>query len=851
MRVDRPVDTASAARLAADAPLRQSPSADPALPAPAWRPASAPAALFFLSYVLACGVAQWLAIIPGTGISLWPPAGLFLATLIVAARPLWPAWIGLALGAELFANAVWFHNASGIAVVLNAGNALCAVTGAWLLTRNGTRPVRLETLRDVLELIVLGGLVAPVTAATVGAATLWWWEGQPFGNAWSLWWIGDVTGTLLVAPLVLVALEGWRDKALITRARLAEATALGVVLLALAVLSLDGRVPYPFIVLPPILWAAVRFQFKGAVVTLAALALLAALFTGAGRGPFAGDPASQEERHVMLQVFLLVSALSALVVAALSQQHQDALRSLQAANDRLEQRVEERTRALRQSDQRFHALADSVPVIVWVTDAAGRMEFVNREFEAFFGVTEAQVRDDGWQQVVHPDDVRGYTETAREALRAKREFQHTARVRRADGAWRYVASRGVPRRAADGRFLGLVGVSLDMTARREHEQALAEASRQKDEFLAMLAHELRNPLAPVRNAVELLRFAGRGDAGVEHARAIIERQIAHMVRLVDDLMDVARVSRGKITLERVPVHLGAVVQQAVETHRSFIDARGHRVVTTLPDDVLCVTGDFTRLAQAVGNLVNNAAKYSEHGSDIAITVARGVLDGRAVARIHVRDNGRGIDPAAMGSLFEMFYQADNTLDRAEGGLGVGLALVRRLAELHGGTVTAASAGRELGSEFVLTLPLAACSQGADSAVPPAAASPPAARRRVLVVDDNRDAADSMAALLRADGHDVLTAYDGQRAVELALHVRPSVVLLDIGLPSLDGYAACRAMRHAGLHDTLVVALTGYGQAEDLRSTADAGFDAHCVKPVDLGLVRSLLARAAPAAPATH
>jgi len=292
----------------------------------------------------------------------------------------------------------------------------------------------------------------------------------------------------------------------------------------------------------------------------------------------------------------------------------------------------------------------------------------------------------------------------------------------------------------------------------------------------------------------------------------------------------------------MPLELAGVVRQAVEMSRPLIDARRHRLTVTVPPEPIRVEGDFVRLAQIVSNLLNNAAKYTDEGGEIRLTVEKSAPDrssGQAVVR--VRDNGRGIEPAALSSLFDLFYQVDRSLARSDGGLGIGLALVKSLVEMHGGRVEAYSAGRGKGSEFAVYLPL--LREIPSSAPPrPVASSPTIHPTRILVVDDSEDSADSMASLLRLEGHEVWVAHDGNKAVEVALRERPAVVLLDIGLPGLNGYQVCRILREEGLTDTLVVAMTGYGQDEDRRRSQEARFDAHLVKPVNLSALRNLLAR---------
>jgi len=387
---------------------------------------------------------------------------------------------------------------------------------------------------------------------------------------------------------------------------------------------------------------------------------------------------------------------------------------------------------------------------------------------------------------------------------------------------------------------GRAAIAID-NARLYRE--VQDADRRKNEFLAMLAHELRNPLAPIRSAVHVLRLLGSADPQVRWAQDVIDRQVQQMVRLVDDLLDVSRITRGKITLQTEPVDLGAVVARAVETSRPLIDQREHQLTVSLPREPVRVEADATRLAQVLANLLNNAAKYTEKGGYIGLGAT--LEDGEAVVR--VRDSGMGIPAEMLSSIFDLFTQVDRALDRSQGGLGIGLTLVRRLVEMHRGTVQAFSAGPGRGSEFVVRLPAlpdarprpAACNGIVEARR--ASEGPP---HRVLVVDDNVDGAESVALLLRLFGHEVRVAHDGLAALAAVEAFRPEVVLLDIGLPGMDGLEVARTLRQQpDLKDVLLVALTGYGREEDRRRTQEAGFDVHLVKPVHANDLPPLLARA--------
>ena len=377
----------------------------------------------------------------------------------------------------------------------------------------------------------------------------------------------------------------------------------------------------------------------------------------------------------------------------------------------------------------------------------------------------------------------------------------------------------------------------NVTQRRLAEDALKEASRRKDEFLATLAHELRNPLAPLRNGLEVMKLAANDAAAVEKSRAMMERQLGQMVRLIDDLLDVSRISRGLIKLNKRRVALTAVVQQAVETSRPLIDGSEHELVIHVPPTPIFVLAEVTRLAQVFANLLNNAAKYTERRGRITLGIER---DG-AHALVRVADNGIGIAATMLPKLFEMFTQDEGAQERSQGGLGIGLSLVKRLVEMHGGAVSAHSEGPGMGSEFIVRLPIAT-GEGSDASTRSNSGSPAkATRRRILVVDDNRDAAFSLSMMLELMGNETCVAYDGLQALDVAATFRPDVVVLDIGMPKLNGYDAARRIREEPWgRDIALIALTGWGQLEDRRRSRSAGFDAHLTKPVDPAALEKLL-----------
>ena len=368
---------------------------------------------------------------------------------------------------------------------------------------------------------------------------------------------------------------------------------------------------------------------------------------------------------------------------------------------------------------------------------------------------------------------------------------------------------------------------------------LQEADRRKDEFLAMLGHEMRNPLAPIRNAMQIFRLKGANDPEIQEMAEMVERQIQQLTRLVDDLVDVSRVGECGISLRIRTVDLKSVVAQAVESSRPLIESRRHVLTVSLPSYAVEVEGDPGRLAQVVSNLLNNSAKYSEDGGHIELTLES--IRDRAV--LSVRDAGIGIEPAMLPRIFDLFLQVKPSPSRAVDGLGIGLALVRNVVELHGGSVLAASAGLGRGTELVVSLPLLGELPGGNAAAPDETRSEAnASARRILLVDDNRDATDSMATLLRLGGHDVRTAYDGQTALALARIEAPDVVICDVSMPGMGGYELAHHLREdLGLEDSLLVALSGYAQDEDRHRSQEAGFNAHLAKPVRLDNLKQLLA----------
>jgi PAS domain S-box-containing protein len=524
---------------------------------------------------------------------------------------------------------------------------------------------------------------------------------------------------------------------------------------------------------------------------------------------------------------------------------------------------------LRLSEARFRALAEASPALIWRLDPQGRIAYVNPRFQEYFG-ERVRPLGDAWRGIVHPDDAATYLAAVDAAQRDRARLQAVARLRDERGNWRWIESHALPIFGANDEYQGHVGISLDVTERKQAEEALLESDRHKNEFLAMLAHELRNPLAPIRSSLEVLKQLATMPSGLDGVPAngppgspaldprrvlaaaldTMERQVGHMVRLVDDLLDLARISRGKIALRWGRVDLESVIHQALEAVRSLSDSMGHDLEVAVPPEPVCLNGDPARLAQIVSNLLNNACKFTPRGGHVWLSVTRepsaeGSCPGIVIS---VRDDGIGMSPDQLPRMFEAFTQANSSLEHTGSGLGIGLTLVKTLVQMHGGSVEARSAGIGQGSEFLVHLPTAV-EASLPGPAPTSAAAPTRApvARRILVVDDNRDSAESLAMLLELHGHQTFRAHDGLEAIEEATKLRPDVILLDIGLPTLNGYETAKRIRERiGDSRPVLVALTGWGQDEDRRRSEEAGFDAHMVKPVDYRALEKLLAGPDPA-----
>ena len=499
-------------------------------------------------------------------------------------------------------------------------------------------------------------------------------------------------------------------------------------------------------------------------------------------------------------------------------------------------------RRLVASDRYLASVLSAAQDAIVSLDEAGRVVTWNTGAERLFGRRAAEAigvplaslfdQADAFAAAVHAVQQAVPSDGPRQAFAMQR-----------DGQTRQIEATFDLIRNEQGGAIGVLALMRDVTDERAAQQALQAASRQKDEFLAMLAHELRNPLAPIRAASEILRRLNSSDARAQQAATIIARQVEHMTGLIDDLLDVARVTRGMVTLDRAPVDLDSIVSPAVEQVRTLIEAKRQTLLVPAFGEALHVDGDRKRLTQVVANLLNNAAKYTPEGGRISIELSATP----AHIELVVRDTGVGMDAELLPRVFDLFSQGERSHDRAQGGLGIGLALVRNLVQLHGGTVKAASDGPGRGSAFTVTLPrLQVAAQPAAAVPAPPPDFPAGNRLRLMVVDDNRDAAETLALLLESQGHTVDVQNDPRAALERADRVHPDVFILDIGMPHLDGYELAERLRQRpGGTDAVLIALTGYGQAEDVARAHRAGFDHHLVKPLDAARLSLLLQEVVP------
>ena len=800
-----------------------------------------------------------LAIPPGYATAVWPPSGLAVAAVLLAGNRMWPGvWLGAAL-----ANLTVQASVVG-ALLIGTGNALEALVGAALIRRLIGVPRGFESGEDVFKFVAVAALASTVAAtigvsaiAVTGATSL-----TDFAANWWTWWQGDVTGIIVFAPVILF----WtaRPSRALSTSKKIETTAFALVLaIAGYVVFGSGMTSLGFspalllLTFPLIIWAALRFEQLEVAAAITALCAIAVVYTIVGRGPFVS--ASVNASLLLLLAFVSIVAVTGFVLSAVVGERRRAMEALHQAHDELELRVSLRTRELeeanqslrqdivvrtkledelRRSEEKFRLLVGGIrDYAVFMLDTDGRVASWNAGAESIKGYKAEEIIGEHFSRFYPPEAIeRKFPEMELEVATRVGRFEDEGWRLRKDGTafWANVIITALF--DPSGELRGFAKVTRDMTERRR-VVALEESERKMNEFLAMLGHELRNPLAPIRNALDLMRIQSTGDSTHEWARSVIDRQLTQLTRLVDDLLDIGRISSGKIALHKEPIEVNAAVQRAVEASRPLADASRHTLEVRLSPEPLSVDGDLTRLSQVVLNLLTNAIKYTPAGGRIEVDVAR---EG-ASAVVRVKDTGIGMAPELIPTVFDLFVQGERSLDRSEGGLGIGLTLVKRLVSLHGGTVSVHSDGPGRGSEFAISLPALAQSSAPREPQPTAPVVPARRGSRVLVVDDNRDSADTLAALLEAWGHEVRTLYDGPSAIAAAAEFQPNVVLLDIGLPKMNGYEVAVQLRKSGNRRPLIlVAFTGYGQDEDRRRVREAGFDYHLVKPLEPAELEKIL-----------
>ena len=775
----------------------------PSLPASTVRYWGLLAALTAL-YVLAGKVGLHFALVHASATAVWPPTGIALAAFLLVGPRVAPA---VAVGAFL----VNVTTAGSVATSLGiaAGNTLEGLVGAWLVNRfaNGRHAFARASDIFAFALAVVPGTLVSATIGVVSLALAGYASWTDFGAIWATWALGDLTGALIVTPPLLL----WADRrASPLLGHPLEAMGMFLSILVVGEMAFGGLLPrglerYPlaFLCIAPLVWAACRFGRRAAATAVILLSGLALYGTRQGLGSFALVPPAHA--LLILQAFMATMALVTLVIAALVW-------------------VRDRESSLLQ------AVIDRIPVMISVYEPSTNVLRLNPEFERLTGWTTADVRQVGLMAPRHPDPA--YRAGIRAFMDALSNDWHDVDMTTKDG--RVVATSWTNVRLADDTR---VGIGLDVReqkrveAERERARAEAEAaSRAKDEFFAMLGHELRNPLNAITVWLHVVEITGSLD---QKARQIIARQVRHLARLVDDLLDVNRLDTGKIDLRRSPVNLSAAAHRVVMT---IAEGAPDRHIACHASDDLWIQADETRLEQILMNLLNNAVKFTPAEGRVTVTVTSDAAD----ALFRVEDTGAGIPAELLPRIFDLFVQGQTGLHRRGAGLGIGLTLVKRLVDLHGGRIDVTSAGPGQGSVFTVRFPRIAPVRRA----PAPEAAPPTfgVRRRILVVEDDEDGREMLRHLLQLSGHEVYEAEDGVRGLEQALALRPEVVLIDVGLPGLDGYQVARRIRAAGHRDVVLIAVTGYGQIEDRLRAKAAGFDAQITKPVNPTVLAELLTR---------
>lgn len=500
-------------------------------------------------------------------------------------------------------------------------------------------------------------------------------------------------------------------------------------------------------------------------------------------------------------------------------------------------------RALKEGEAKFRIMTDAMPQMVWSALPEGKQDYINQQWFHFTGADHELDKSKSWLDFIHVDDEPLVREVWYYSLASGNNFEGQFRLLHVSGSYRWTLGRALAVRNEQGKITRWMGTLTDIHEQKRAETALHESAQRKDEYLAMLAHELRNPLAPIRNSTELLRRLCKTEDIIVGALEVIDRQVVHMTRLIDDLLDVARISRGKIELRKENFELGELVRHTANDFKTDYENKGVDLSIVVPDKAIQIYADRTRIAQAIGNLLHNALKFTQPQGQVFVSLTEATLNEKSFGIVTVKDTGIGIDPNLLEQLFEPFVQGNQDLARSKGGLGLGLALIKGFANLHGGSVRASSAGPGCGSEFIFQIPLLTGVNPVHQSMP----EPITARSlRVVLIDDNRDMVETLATLLSLDGHDVKCAYDGESGLQLVKSIMPDLIFCDIGLPcGYDGYAVARSVRaDPALNNIFMVALSGYGQEKDKKLALESGFDEHLLKPVDFSGLTTMINAAA-------
>ena len=751
-----------------------------------------------LIYIVAGKVGLLFTSVHASASPVWPPTGIALAALLLCGAWVWPS---VTIGAFVVNVSTAGSLATSLGVA--AGNTLEVVMIARFVEEFAAGRHAFDRPRTAF---VFAAAVIPgaVVSASVGVSSLalgGYASSSDLPVMWTTWVFGNVAGALIVTPALLLWAGDRRVRPLLKQPVELGATLLAMILLGAGAFGgfsppMLRHYPLAFVSIPPLLWIALRFERRAAAVAVLLLSGIALHGTVRGHGPFSDlDPG-----HSLLvaQAFTATMALMTFVVAALAWSRERESTLLQTIIDR-------------------------IPIMITMYHPNTRILRLNHEFERLTGWSTAEARQVDLMARCYPDAA--YREEVRAFMDALGPGWRDVRMT-TKGGEEIETSWSNVRLGDDTR----IGIGLDVRERKnaeaERARALAETeatNRAKDEFFAMLGHELRNPLGAITGALHVIELCGPGDERSAQARAIVTRQVRHLVRLVDDLLDVTRLTTGKITLTLRPVDLAAVTRRAVAGLAAT--APGRRVECRAPE-AAWIAADETRLEQILTNLLGNAMKFTPASGMVSVTVQAD--DQHAVLR--VADTGAGIHPDLLPRIFELFVQGHTGLHRREAGLGIGLTLTRRLVDLHNGRIQASSDGPGRGSVFTAHFP--AIEPPVEAPEGPAVVGRRSARRRVLIVEDHDDARQMLRHLLESLGHEVHEAADGISGLDRALGLLPDAVVVDIGLPGLDGYAVARELRKAGRPGTLLIAVTGYGQDGDRQRSAEAGFDAHLTKPID-------------------